>query len=272
MSPARAIRRRSPPLQRAQIVKLACLEPIAKGLHITHWASQDLARQAAADRIVSQISARSVRRILKEVDLQPHRTRSWKTSQLDAQFKERAEKILWGYAWAERLVRRKIWVVCADEMPNLQVLERRPIRSPQASRRGDRAKPGLIEHREFEYIRHGTVTVLMLLVVHTGQMQAVCLGSKSAQNYIRALRDFRRDHRHLRGVFLIPDNDPTHTAGKTQAFFGQSHGWWRPRNTPVHASWLNQAELLNSAFRHRYLNRGSWATRQSLDPPWRGAN
>ena len=37
------------PVQRAQIVELACLEPIAKGLHITHWSSEDLARQAVAD-------------------------------------------------------------------------------------------------------------------------------------------------------------------------------------------------------------------------------
>src|ERR1700726_4626088 len=35
-----------PPVQRAQIVELACLEPIAKGLHITHWSSEALARQA----------------------------------------------------------------------------------------------------------------------------------------------------------------------------------------------------------------------------------
>src|SRR5262249_13873670 len=76
----------SPPRQRAQIVELACLGPIAEGLHITHWTSQDLARQAVADGIVEAISPRTVRRIVHEVDLQPHRTRSWRTSRLDAQF------------------------------------------------------------------------------------------------------------------------------------------------------------------------------------------
>ena len=30
------------PVQRAQIVELACLEPVAKGLHMTHWSSDDL--------------------------------------------------------------------------------------------------------------------------------------------------------------------------------------------------------------------------------------
>ena len=64
------------PVQRAQIVELACLEPIAKGLHITHWSSQDLARQAVEDGIVGSISPATVRRLLHDVDLQPHRTRS----------------------------------------------------------------------------------------------------------------------------------------------------------------------------------------------------
>jgi transposase len=40
----------SPP--RAQIVELACLESIAEGLHIIHWTSEDLARQAVIDGIV----------------------------------------------------------------------------------------------------------------------------------------------------------------------------------------------------------------------------
>jgi hypothetical protein len=53
-----------PPLQRAEIVRLACLEPVAKGLHITHWTSKDLARQAVEDGIVPHISDRTIRTIL----------------------------------------------------------------------------------------------------------------------------------------------------------------------------------------------------------------
>ena len=78
-------------LQRAQIVPLACLEPIAKGLHITRWSREDPARQGQ-------------------------------------------------------------WAVCVDEMLHLQVLERQPIR---------RAVPRHPEQQEFDYARHGTVTVLL---------------------------------------------------------------------------------------------------------------
>ena len=145
------VRRRFPPLQRAQIVELACLEPIAEGLHLTHWTPQDLARQAVIDGIVGAISPRTVQRILHDVDLQPHRTRYWKTARLDRRFKQRAEQVLWCYGNAERLARRGIWTVAVDEIPNFQVLERQPIR---------RAIPGSIEQQEFEYIRHGTVNSL----------------------------------------------------------------------------------------------------------------
>lgn len=255
MSPAWGIRWRFPPLQRAQIVELACLEPIAEGLHITHWTSQDLTRQAVADGIVDAISPRTVRRILHDVDLQPHRTRYWKTSRLDAQFKERAEKVLWCYGNAERLARQGFWTVAVDEVPNFQVLERRPIR---------RAIPGSIEQREFEYIRHGTVNLLLFLVVHTGQMEVAVEASKDADHYIRELRAFRRRHQHLKGVFLIQDGDPSHTAGDTEEYWSGCQGWWRHRFTPVHASWLNQAELLVGAFGYRYLRRASWGRREEF--------
>jgi hypothetical protein len=224
-------------------------------LHITHWTSNDLARQAVADGIVNGISPRTVRQILHDVDLQPHRTRYWKTAHLDAQFKERAERVLWCYGNAGRLAARGLWTVCTDEIPNFQVLERQPLR---------RAIPGAIEQQEFEYRRHGTVNLLLFLVVHTGRMEAVCLESKDSTHYTAALKDFRRRHRWLRGIFLIQDNDPSHTGGLTQKYFDDWRGWWRPRFTPAHASWLNQAELLVGAFGYHYLKRASWSGRKEF--------
>jgi hypothetical protein len=243
------------PVQRAQIVELACLEPIAKGLHITHWSSKDLARQAMADGIVAQISPRTVRGILHDVDLQPHRTRYWKTARLDARFMERAEQVLWCYANAARLAKQGIWVVCVDEIPTFQVLERNPIR---------RAIPGSIEQEEFDYIRHGTVNMLVFLVVHSGLMELAFLTNNDAEHYIPELKLFHRHHQELRGVYLIQDGGPSHIAGDTQRYFAESQGWWRPRYTPANASWLNQAEILIHSFKHYYLKRASWQSQQEF--------
>ena len=241
------------PVQRAQIVELACLEPVATGLHITHWSSADLARQAMANGIVADVSARTVRRILHDVDLQPHRTRYWKTPRLDTDFKRRAEQVLWCYGNAERLAKQGIWVVCVDEIPTFQVLERDPLR---------RAIPGSIEQQEFDYTRHGTLNMLVFLVVHTGIMELVFLDQNDHEHYIPELKLFHRQHKELKEVFLIQDGGPSHTAAGTHNYFVESKGWWKPRFTPANASWLNQAEILIHAFKHYYLKRQSWQSKE----------
>jgi len=243
------------PVQQAQVVELACLEPIAKGLHITHWSSQDLARQAVDDGIVASISPATVRRILHDVDLQPHRTRYWKTARLDARFKERASQVLWCYGNANRLAEQGIGVVCVDEIPTFQVLERHPIR---------RAIPASIEQQEFDYTRHGTVNMLVFLIVHSGLMELAFLDANDHEHYLPELELFRRHHKELRGVFLIQDGGASHIAGQTQTYFHKSDKWWRPRYTPANASWLNQAEILIHAFKHYYLKRSSWKSREEF--------
>ena len=55
---------------------------------------------------------------------------------------------------------------------------------------------------------------------------------------------------------------PATSPGTTADYLAGFDGWWRPRLTPAHASWLNQGELLNNAFGGRYLRRGSWASRE----------
>jgi hypothetical protein len=150
--------------------------------------------------MVPAIHPRTIRRLLKAVDLKPHRTRYWKTARVDTQFKDRAEKVLWCYSQAVRLAEHGVWTVCVDECPNHQVLERRPLR---------RAIPGSIEQQEFEYVRHGTVNLLLFLIVHSGRMEIVVEPRKDAVHYIEALRAFRQRHPILKGVFLIHDGDPS---------------------------------------------------------------
>jgi DDE superfamily endonuclease len=163
--------------------------------------------------------------------------------------------VLWCYGNAENLAAHGLWVVCVDEIPNLQILERQPIR---------RARPGWIEQQEFEYTRHGTVNLLVFLVVHTGRMEWAIEPKKDAEGYIRELKAFRRRHRGLRGVYLIQDGDPSHTAAATAAYWSDGRGWWRPRFTPAHASWLDQAEMLIGGFGQRYLKRASWRSREQF--------
>ena len=216
---------------------------------------RDLARQAVADGIVDSHQARTVRRILHDVDLQPHRTRYWRTTRLDARFKERAEKVLWCYGNAERLARQGIWTVAVDEMPNIQVLERRPIR---------RAIPGSIEQQEFEYVRHGTVNLLLFLVVHTRADG----GGGGGQEGRGALHP---------GVAGVPPAAPgseggVPDSGQRPQPHGGGHGgvlvWVRGLvAAPLHAGPRLVAEpggVAGRGFGYHYLKRGSWAGREEF--------
>lgn len=245
-----------PPLERVRIEQLACCEPNGMGLQMTHWSTRTLARAAARLGIVPRIAHSTVSLILRAADLQPHRSRYWKTPRLDGQFVERARKILWCYERVDRLHDHNEVVVCLDEKPQLQALERRrPTVAMQAGR---------IERQEFEYLRHGTVNFLGALFVHDGTMRGWCLERNDSAHLIPTLDELFEALRERRRIHLIWDGGPSHTSGLTAQCLRRHRPQVRVLLTPAHASWLNQAELLLRAFSERYLKRGDWASRTDL--------
>lgn len=256
MLPGRVGRGRFPPLQRVEIEQLACCEPAGIGLEMTHWSTRTLAQVAAERGIIPHIAHSTVSLILRQADLQPHRSRYWKTPTLNAEFRQRAAGVLWCYEWAQKLAQRGEVVICLDEKPNLQALQRRCPTTPMRS--------GQIERREFEYIRHGTVNFLVALVVHTGQMRGWCLERNDGAHLRQVLPQLFAQHRRVRRIHLIWDGGSSHTAADTHQLLRTYHPRVRLLQTPAHASWLNQAELLLRAFSARYLDRGESKSRQHL--------
>jgi hypothetical protein len=247
---------------------LACCEPAGLGLHMTHWSTRSLAEMAVERGLVPKIAHSTVSLILRAADLQPHRSRYWKTPTLDTAFLQRAAQVLWCYERAWDLAEKHEVVLCLDEKPNIQALERRcPTQS---------MLPGQIERQEFEYIRHGTVNFLVVLVVHTGKMRGWCLDKNDGDHLRAVLPELFRAHRDARRVHLIWDGGSSHVAQQTQLWLRRHYPRVRSLVTPPHASWLNQAELLLRAFSERYLKRGEWRSRQQLiehlDASWREYN
>jgi transposase len=244
-----------PPLQRVEVERLACCEPAGIGLHMTHWSTRSLAQAARQQGIAPTLSHSTVALILRGAELQPHRSRYWKTPVPDDTFRTLAAKVLWCYERADALAAQGEVVVCVDEKPNIQALERRPMRP---------MRPGLIERQEFEYVRHGTVNFLVKLVVHTGMMRGWCLEHNDSACLRTVLPQLLWEHRHARRIHLIWDNGSSHIAQETGDFIRHHYSRVRVLFTPAHASWLDQAELLLRAFKARYLQRGSWSSRSEL--------
>src|SRR5262245_41927167 len=142
-------RGRFPPLQRVEIEQLAGCAPAGVGLEMNHGSTRALARIAIKRGIVPSIAHSTVSLILRSASLQPHRSRYWKTPILNDEFRKRAARILWLYERVDWLFERDEVILALDEKPNIQVLERcLPTRL---------MRPGKIERREFEYIRHARV-------------------------------------------------------------------------------------------------------------------
>ena len=241
-----------PMFVRLELIKLACKRPADCKLPFRSVWTIDALRTELARATRFVLSQTEIRRVLAFEAIRPHHIRLWLHSP-DPEFRPKVRAICNLYVTPPAAGDT---VLCIDEKTGMQALEHKyPFKVPS------RGKPG---RREFEYKRHGTVNVLVFFVVHSGQMEAVCVAEKNAAHYIQELRHFRRRHRGLKGVYLVHDGDPSHTAGATQDYLEEFRNWWHPRQTPAHASWLNQAESLLEAFGYHYLDRASWRDREQF--------
>jgi hypothetical protein len=112
-----------------------------------------------------------VKRYLREAELQPHKSRYWLNAREKdpQQFQQKVEAVCDCYQEAPRLyAEANTHTVCIDEMTGIQALQRAGITLPM--------QPGHTECREFEYIRHGTLTLIGNFHVVTGQLLAPTLG------------------------------------------------------------------------------------------------
>jgi transposase len=243
-------------LQLVEIEQLACCAPAGLGLEMTHWTTRSLAQVAREHLHRPTLAHSTVSLILREADLQPHRFRYWRTPTLNPEFRERASRILWCYEQVARLHTRGERVLCLDEKPSLQALERAAATQPM--------RPGQIERQEFEYIRHGVVNFLVELNVYDGQMAGWVLERNDSQHLCPALEQVFKRHQRARRLHLIWDNGPSHISQTTRDFLKDYQPWLRVLFAPTHASWLNQAELLLRAFTQYYLKRGAWCSPQAL--------
>jgi hypothetical protein len=244
-----------PSLQRVQIERVACTDPSAYGLHLTRWDCRTLQQVVIEQAIVETIHYTTVARILARASLQPHRSRYWKTATIDEGFTFRAAQVLWCYERVWWLHSRGEVVICVDEKPGIQALSR------CAPRQAMRA--GRIVRQEFEYKRHGTVTLLVALNIFNGLMWGSCLDANDHDHFLWALRQISKRWATARRIHLIMDNGSSHIDHHTREYLA-SHRRFRPLYTPAHASWLNQAELLLRAFTDKYLKHFESASRQEL--------
>ncbi|HEU5429491.1 MAG TPA: IS630 family transposase [Actinocrinis sp.] len=229
-----------------RIIAAATAEPPHAATVWTHRALSAHLRLAGLAVCAAQIG-----RILGAVDLKPHLVRGWLTRPADPQFFTLATEVCDLY----RTCPPGAVVLSVDEKTGITARSRKYPDQPE--------RPGRRTRREFEYVRHGTVSIIAALDVHSGQVLTERIERNNAETFIGFLRLLDRSIPPGLAIHLVMDNGSSHVAKKTKAWLA-THRRFHIHHTPKHASWLNQVELFFSTLTRRLLRRGQFASRDEL--------
>jgi hypothetical protein len=271
--------------QVTQIIALACEVKDGSDEPVSHWTWSGIAGEVVSRGIAESISSSSIGRFLSEARIKPHLSRYWLNTQPEdpEKFEKDIKEICKIYHQSQELAEREIYVVSTDEKSGIQALERGHATHP--------AKPGknrtMVELREHEYNRHGTLCLIANFMVSTGQIIAPTIGpTRTEEDFLNHVKQTVGTNPDAQWIFVL-DRLNTHQSeslvkwiarqcdikddlgvkGKDgilksvetrRIFLSDPAHRIRFVYTPKHTSWMNQVEIWFSILTRRLLKRGSF--------------
>ena len=215
----------------------------------SQWSHSELATEMRAASI--PISASQIGRILAADDVKPHRVQGWLTRRDTPEFWAQAADVCGLYLSPPA----NAVVLSIDEKTGIQAKSRKHPTQP--------VKPGQPARREFEYVRHGTASLIAALDVATGKVTATDVARNNSVNFIEFLEQIDTSIDPELAIHVVLDNGSSHRSKLTKQWFVE-HPRFVVRHTPVHASWLNQVESFFSILTRKVLRRVEFDSRTDL--------
>jgi transposase len=270
------------PEQLCQIIAIACEKPQDHGRPVTHWTHWELAEVVIEKGIVDSISSSHLGVLLKKKDLQPHRSKYWLNAKADERKDERIADICEVYRTSNS---EGTITISIDEMTGIQALERCAPDLPMGPK-----KPLA---REFEYIRHGTQTLLGGFNVATGIIQGLCLDTRKEDDLVDLINYLIEKNPGYETYHFVADQLNTHKSASLVEYVADfcgieddlgikgKEGVLKSMDsredflskkdkriifhfTPKHASWMNQIEIWFGILMRKVIKRGSFLSKGDL--------
>lgn len=201
------------------------------------------------------------------------------------EFYQQSEVVCQTYQRAMELYSQGVYIVSTDEKTGIQALERQYPKQPM--------KPGKVEKREFQYIRHGTQCLIANFMVATGKVICPTVQDRrSEEDFLRHIQNTIGIDPNAEWIF-VTDQLNTHQSESLVKFVAEQCGIYTDLGekgksgilqskatratflqdqthrirfvyTPKHASWLNQIECWFSILVRRLLKRLSVTSAEEL--------
>src|ERR1700677_1824905 len=245
--------RRLSEVTRAAVVALACQLPAATRVPLSRWTGPELLAEVARAGAAEELSASSVLRILAGHPVKPWQSQSW-ISPRDPDFEAKAAVILDLYQEFYQGTRLQPGdrILSVDAKPSIQARGRCHPTVPAA-----RGTPMKVEH---EYVRHGALALLAALDVRTGKVFAATPEATGITPFMDLIGQVmsRPEYKEAPRVFVIVDNGSDHRGQAAAGRLREPYPNAIMIHTPVHASWLNQIEIVFSVIQKKVLTPGDF--------------
>nr|WP_298166358.1 IS630 family transposase [uncultured Pseudomonas sp.] len=254
--PGRGRKPRIPPEARAWLLSLACTKPMEFGYPEELWATRTLALHArqhgpeAGHPSLAKLGRGTVSKLLTGAEVRPHKIEYY-LERRDPEFEPKMAQVLMVYREVEVLQEKLkasgkaesqegqlMAVLSLDEKPGIQAIGKVAPDLPPVP--GKHKAIG----RDYEYKRHGTLSLLAGLDLLTGQVHACIEERHRSLEFTKLLEQIHQAYAPETRILIVLDNHSAHISKETQAYLKTRPNRFEFVFTPKHGSWLNLVEAL----------------------------
>jgi transposase len=232
---------------KAWLISLACSKPLDHGYSHETWSTSLLASHVQAHceetghPCLARLSKGTVSKILSSNEIQPHRIQYY-LERRDPNFEDKMNQVLMVYKEVMMARENKedgellYAYISYDEKPGIQAIENiAPDLAPVP------AKYSCIS-RDYEYKRHGTLSLLAGINLLTGKITATVHERHRSAEFVDFLKKLNAEYPDGQKIKIILDNHSAHISKETRAYLSTKPNRFEFVFTPTHASWLNLVE------------------------------